>query len=52
VFNREGFAPTLGSATVYTLKDSTANKKYTRCLTLQVTGLMATATNTSDPTCQ
>ena len=51
VFNREGFAPTLGGPTVFTLKDSTASPKYTRCLTLQVTGLMATATNTSDPTC-
>jgi type IV fimbrial biogenesis protein FimT len=52
VFNREGFAAALGGATEFTLKDVTANKKYTRCLTLQVTGLMATATNISDPTCQ
>lgn len=50
VFNREGFAATLGVPTAFTLKDSTANEKYTRCLTVQVTGLMATATNTSDPT--
>lgn len=52
VFNREGFAPTLGGPTAFTLKDSTANLKYTRCLTVQVTGLTATATHTSDPTCQ
>jgi len=49
-FNREGFAAGIGNATAFTLKDSTANEKYTRCLTLQLTGLMATATNASDPT--
>ncbi len=52
VFNREGFATTLQNITVFTLKGSTTNEQYTRCLTLQLTGLMATATNTSDPTCQ
>jgi type IV fimbrial biogenesis protein FimT len=50
VFNREGFSPTLGGPTQFTLKDAKANPNYTRCLTLQVTGLMATATNKSDPT--
>lgn len=49
VFNREGFAPALGSVTVFTLKDATANETYTRCLTLQLTGQAATATNKSDP---
>jgi type IV fimbrial biogenesis protein FimT len=49
VFNREGFAATLGAPTAFTLKDSQANPNYTRCLTVQITGLMATATHTSDP---
>ncbi len=49
-FNREGFAPTLGGPTAYTLHDSTSNPTYTRCLTLQISGLTTTATHTSDPT--
>ncbi|HWG31607.1 MAG TPA: GspH/FimT family pseudopilin [Steroidobacteraceae bacterium] len=49
-FNREGFASALGGPTAYTLHDSTSNPNYTRCLTLQISGLATTATHTSDPT--
>jgi type IV fimbrial biogenesis protein FimT len=40
-FNREGFAPGANAVTI-TLKDSTANQKWTRCLKINIVGMLTT----------
>jgi type IV fimbrial biogenesis protein FimT len=40
-FNREGFAPGANAVTI-TLKDSTANQKWTRCLKVSIVGMLVT----------
>ncbi len=51
-FSGEGFALGLpnGGATI-TLHDPTANTVWTRCLELNVIGIMSIQTNTSEPSC-
>jgi type IV fimbrial biogenesis protein FimT len=48
-FNREGFAPTAAGATTMTLKDSTANGAYTRCLALSPVGMLTPLTHVNNP---
>jgi type IV fimbrial biogenesis protein FimT len=40
-FNREGFAPGANAVTI-TLKDSTANTKWTRCMKISTVGMLIT----------
>jgi len=42
VFNREGFAPGLGTVVSFTLHDSASTLSYTRCLMLGPAGVMQT----------
>jgi len=51
-FNRTGFATGIPDGTVFTLHDSTADKRYTRCLQVTAVGKMTTQTNHTDATCQ
>lgn len=51
-FNREGFATGIPDGTVLTLHDSTANRRYTRCLQVTLVGKMTTQTHDSDASCQ
>ena len=51
-FNRTGFATGLPNGTVITLRDSTANKRFTRCLQVTTVGKMTTQTNHTDASCQ
>lgn len=51
-FNRTGFATGLPLGTVITLRDSTANKRFTRCLQITAVGKMMTQTNHTDATCK
>ncbi len=50
VFNREGFAPGLTKDTTFTVRDSTLNASYTRCLQIKAVGMMATMTPVTDTT--
>lgn len=51
-FNRSGFVNQLGAAQVtVTLKDSTANSAYTRCLYLTQSGMLAVQTHAQNSSC-
>ncbi len=41
-FSRDGFALSLANPVTFTLKDSTANAQYTRCLSLTIVGALST----------
>ncbi len=51
-FNRDGFAYTGQAQVTVTLKDSTNDTGFTRCLYLSQSGMMSTAMNATDATCK
>jgi type IV fimbrial biogenesis protein FimT len=42
-FNREGYAVGIANGTVISLHDSTANNNWTRCLSVNLSGLLVSA---------
>lgn len=50
-FNRDGFAWTNYATVTITLKDSTDNSAFTRCLYISMSGMMNTVMHTTDPNC-
>ena len=51
-FNRSGFVNQLGTSQVtVTLKDSTANSAYTRCLYLTLAGMLSVQTHAQNSSC-
>jgi type IV fimbrial biogenesis protein FimT len=49
-FNREGYANGIANGTLITLKDSTSNINWTRCLSITLVGMMASQTHIANPT--
>ncbi len=50
-FTREGFAATIPAGTLITLHTTPANIQWTRCLQINLVGLMNVLTNASNPVC-
>jgi type IV fimbrial biogenesis protein FimT len=50
-FNREGFALALPGAIKLTLKDSTSNTAYNRCLAVTIVGAMTTQAHSTSASC-